>query len=261
MRSGVSLLLVDLVALARFVVVVTLVVTAFCISNVFGISGEEILRKIDSNLNFRSAVMTAKMEIYLPGQPPRVKIFKSWVVGEQKAYVEFLNKEDKNIRYLKIGKQLWVYDKSENNTFLISGHLLKQGMMGSDISYEDVLESEDIYAKYSITLEKEDSINGRDCYVVSLKAKAENVSYYFRKMWVDKEYFIPLREEMFALSGRLLKVAEVEKVKSFGGKYYPTRSVVSDKLKENTKTVIEIQEANFDVSILDSIFTKRHLER
>ncbi|MCX8029342.1 MAG: outer membrane lipoprotein-sorting protein [Brevinematales bacterium] len=227
----------------------------------FGLSGEEILRKIDGNLDFKSAIMTARMEIHLPGQPPRVKVFKVWVVGEEKAYVEFINKEDRNIRYLKIGRQLWVYDKSENNTFLISGHLLKQGMMGSDVSYEDILESEDIYTKYSITLEGEGKVKGRDCYIVSLRAKVENVSYYQRKMWVDKEFFIPWKEEIFAQSGRLLKVAEVEEVRTFDNKYYPTKTVVSDKLKESTKTVIQIQDASFDVGISDSIFTKRYLER
>lgn len=227
----------------------------------FGISGEEILKKVDENLSFKSAIMTAKMEIYLPGQPPRVKVFKAWVVGEEKAYVEFINKEDRNIRYLKLGKQLWVYDKSENNTFLISGHLLKQGMMGSDVSYEDMLESEDIYTKYNISIEGEDKINGRECYVILLRAKSENVSYYSRKMWVDKEYFIPLKEEMFAVSGRLLKVMEVEDTKQYGNRYYPVKSIVSDKLKANTKTIIYIDKIDFDVSIPESIFTRRYLER
>ncbi|MCS7298683.1 MAG: outer membrane lipoprotein-sorting protein [Spirochaetia bacterium] len=227
----------------------------------FSITGDEILRRVDANLNFKNAIINAKMEIYLPGQQPRVKIFRTYIIEDQKAYTEFLNKEDKNIRYLKLGKQLWIHDKSENNTILISGHLLKQGMMGSDISYEDMLESEDLYSKYTSSLEGEDKIKNRDCYIILLKAKTDNVAYHSRKMWVDKEYYISLREERFAVSGRLLKTVEVEDFKLFGTRHYPTVSVVSDKLKANTKTIISIQNIDFDTSIQDSIFTKRYLER
>lgn len=231
------------------------------VSQGFSLTGQEILKKVNDNLNFKSAIMTVKMEIYLPNQKPRVKVFKSWVLGEEKAYVEFLNAEDKNIRYLKIGKKLWIYDRNENNTFLISGHLLKQGMMGSDISYEDILESEDIYNKYSVSLEGEEKLDGKDCYVLLLKARVENVSYPTRKLWVQKSNFVPIKEELFALSGRLLKVIEVGDVKSYGNRYYPSRSVFYDKLKENTKTVITVEDVVFDVSIPESIFTRRYLER
>ncbi|MFN4244885.1 MAG: outer membrane lipoprotein-sorting protein [Brevinematia bacterium] len=227
----------------------------------FSLTAEEILKKVNDNLNFTTSIITAKMEIYLPNQPPRIKVFKAWIVGQKKAYVEFLNKEDKNIRYLKVGKNLWIYDKIENNTFLISEHLLRQGMMGSDVSYEDILESSDIHRLYSATLEGEEKIDSRDCYVLLLRAKVESTSYGIRKMWVDKETFLPLREERYALSGKLLKVSEIKDIKHYGDRAYPTKSIVSDKLKVDTKTVITVEDANFDINIPDSFFTRRYLER
>ena len=233
----------------------------FFSSLLFSLTGEEILRKVDSNLNFTTAVLTMRMEIYLPNQPVRVKRLKSWTEGSARSYVEFLNKEDKHTRYLKLGKQMWVYDAEENNTFLISGHLLKQGMMGSDISYEDALEADEIYEKYTIKLDQEETYEGRACYVVILTAKVKEVSYYQRKMWVDKEYFVPLREERYASSGKLLKVLESGDLKFFDGKAYATRSVVSDKLKAGTKTVVIIEDASFDVPLQKDIFTRRYLER
>lgn len=230
-------------------------------SQLFPFTASEILKKVNDNLNFKSAIMTVRMEISVPNQKPKVKVFKSWVLGEDKAYVEFLNSEDKNIRYLKLGKKLWIYDKSENNTFLISGHLLKQGMMGSAISYEDMLESEDIYSKYSVSLADDEKVSGKDCYVLILKAKVENVSYPYRKLWVQKENFIPVREELFALNGRLLKVVEIVEIRDYGNRYYPFRSIFYDKLREGTKTEIVVENVVFDVDIPDSIFTRRYLER
>ncbi len=226
----------------------------------FALTGEEILRKVDNQLNFTSAILTMRMEIYLPNQPVRVKRMKSWIKNDN-AYVEFLNKEDRNTRYLKLKKQMWVYDGEENNTFLISGHLLKQGMMGSDVSYEDALEADDVYEKYTIQLLGEEKYGQYDCYVIELVAKVKEVTYYRRKMWVDKATFVPVREERYALSGKLLKVQETSEIKSLGGRWYGAVSTVSDQLKKNTKTVVVVEEAAFDVAVSDTYFTRRHLER
>lgn len=229
--------------------------------NLFSLTGEEILKQVDNNINFKTAIITMKMEIYLPNQPVRTKKLKSWIEGNKNSYVEFLNKEDKHTRYLKLGKQMWVYDTEENNTFLISGHLLKQGMMGSDISYEDALESEDIYEKYNIELLTNEIINNRECYVVSLTAKVKEVNYYKRKMWIDKEYFIPLKDERYSISDKLLKVFESSDIKFYKNRAYATKNEVSDKLKVGTKTIITIEDAIFDTDIPKSYFTKKYLER
>lgn len=232
----------------------------FVVSLGFALTGEEILREVDKRVNFDSAILTMRMEIYLPNQPVRLKRLKSWIKNDN-AYVEFLNKEDRNTRYLKLKKQMWVYDGEENNTFLISGHMLKQGMMGSDVSYEDALEADEVYEKYSIQLLGEEKYQGYECYVVELTAKVKEVTYYRRKMWVDKATFVPLREERYAPSGKLLKVQEASEIRQIGGRWFATVTTVSDQLKKNTKTVVVVEEASFDVPVSDTYFTRRHLER
>lgn len=232
------------------------------ISNkIFSITAEEILKKVDQNLNFNTTIATIRLEIYLPNQPVRIKRMKSYIQGTQNSYIEFLNKEDKHIRYLKLGKKMWVYDREEENTFLISGHLLKQGIMGSDISYEDAMESDVIYAKYNVELLSEEKYKDRDCYVILLTAKVKEVNYFKRKMWIDKEYFVPLKEERYSRTDKLLKVFEYEEVEVFNNRAYPKRSIVSDKLKKDTKTIVVVEEINFDVEIPEHYFTKRYLER
>lgn len=229
-------------------------------TEIFPLTAEEILKKVDSNLNFNTAIITTRLEIYLPNQPVRIKKLKSYIKGKN-AYTEFLNREDQHTRYLKLNKQMWVYDKEEENTFLISGHMLKQGMMSSDISYEDALESEQLYNLYNIELLSEENLNERQCYVVLLTAKSKNVSYFKRKMWIDKEYFVPLKEERYAVSGKILKVFEYMDIQFYKGRAYPTKSIVSDKLKKDTKTIAIIEEAGFDIPIPDTYFTRRYLER
>jgi len=224
------------------------------------LTGEDILRKVDQLRNFESAIITMRMEIFIPNQPVRTKKMKAWIKGD-KSYVEFLNKEDKNTRYLKINKHMWVYDSEENNTFLISGHLLKQGMMGSDVSYEDALEADEVYEKYTVSLQGEETYGQYECYVVELIAKVKEVTYYRRKMWVDKATFVPVREERYAPSGKLLKVQEVSEIRSLGGRWVATVATVSDTIKQGTKTVVTMEDVAFNVPVSETLFTRRYLER
>jgi len=40
---------------------------------------------------------------------------------------------------------------------------------------------------------------------LELIAKVEDVAYHSRKIWIDALRFVPLKEELFAKSGQLLK--------------------------------------------------------
>ena len=54
-------------------------------------------------------------------------------------------------------------------------------------------------------------------------AKVDDATYEKRKTWVDQERYIPLKEELFAKSGQLLKKIEMSEVKQFGSRWYPTK--------------------------------------
>jgi outer membrane lipoprotein-sorting protein len=238
-----------------------LLILFFILTPCFALTGEEILRKVDANIKYNTIEYVGKMEIFLGDEKPRLKIMKVTAVGSKKAYVEFLNKEDINTKYLKLDKKMWIHDGEEANTFLISGHMLKQGMMGSDISYEDALESDSLYEKYNITIAGEEKIGDRGCYVINLEAKVKEVSYEKRKMWIDKERFIQLKEEKYAKSGKFLKESKVLDVGRIGERYFPVKSEIVDKLRENSRTVFTMSELKFDVPVSEKVFSLRYLER
>jgi outer membrane lipoprotein-sorting protein len=226
------------------------------------VSGTEILQKVDANMKYDTIIYTGKMEIYINAKAaPRVKILKTYGVGAQKAFVEFLNPEDKNTRYLKLDKKMWIYDGEEENTFLISGHMLKQGMMGSDVSYEDALEADALYTKYDIEITGTETVDDRPCDVITLTAKVKEVSYEKRKMWVDTERFITLKEEKYAKSGKLLKESRVLEVKKIGERYFPVKSEIADKLKNGSKTVFTMQEVQLNVPVNEKLFTMQNLQK
>jgi outer membrane lipoprotein-sorting protein len=234
-------------------------VLLFCTS-LFALSPAEILSAMDRNRDYGTISYTAAMEIHVGGEV-RAKTMKATGMGTEKALVEFTNAEDVGTRYLKINKELWIYFPSEQDVVKISGHMLKEGMMGSDVSYEDALEADALHKKYTAALGSDEDFEGHQCYVITLDAAAKDVPYYKRKMWVDKALLIPWKEEMYAKSGTLLKVSHVLEAIKIGARHFPVKVEMVNKLRKDTKTVFEMKDVVFDVKLADDIFTMRNLQR
>jgi outer membrane lipoprotein-sorting protein len=224
-----------------------------------GISPQEILDKVDANRTYQTSYSESRMEITI-GSRKVTKNMRSWSEGGiEKAFAEFLDKRDQS-RMLKLKDDLWLFSSSAESEVKLSGDLLNQGMGGSDFSYRDILENEHLLELYNITLVGEETIGGRPCFVLDLIAKSGvEVSYYRRKMWIDKEHFIGLKEELYAPSGKLLKVSTTEKVEQFGSRYYPTVILMEDKIRKNSNTRMIIDKIQFNVAIPAGTFTRQHL--
>ena len=142
----------------------------------------------------------------------------------------------------------------------ISGHMLNLGMMGSDFSYQDIMESDKLTDLYDFSLLGEEELNGRPCYVLEgVAVPGKEVSYYRRKAWVDKEKFIGWKEELYARSGRLLKVMETRRIEQIGERWYPMEMVMEDKLRKNTRTEFIVKSIEFNPEIPADTFTLENL--
>jgi outer membrane lipoprotein-sorting protein len=225
-----------------------------------GLTGDEILKRMDANTAYRTIQYDGTLAIY-SGDAVRTKEMKATAMGTTRALAEFTNPEDKGTRFLKIDRNLWIYFPSEQDTVKISGHMLKEGMMGSDVSYQDALESDDLFKKYSVAVSGEETVDGRLCYVLTLNAIARDVQYETRKMWVDEERFVALRQEMYAKSGKLLKVSRALEVQHIGDRWFPVKEEVADQLKRGSRTQFILRNVRFDVPVNESMFSLRNLER
>lgn len=224
-------------------------------------TAEEILKKVDGNTVVRSARYQAKMLISLGGTV-REKEFTGYAQGKKYAYMEFTSPaRDKGTRFLKIGDEMWIYLPEVERATKIAGHMLRQSMMGSDFSYDDVAENERLLDLYEAEIIGTDSIDGEVCFALELMAKIEEVTYYKRKVWVSKETFIPLREELYAKSGKLLKEITVGEFEKMGDRNYPTKVTMVNKLRKDTYTELILEDVKLDVSIPSRIFSKSYLER
>jgi outer membrane lipoprotein-sorting protein len=225
-------------------------------------SGEEILKRIDDNMVVDQAVSVSTMIIHARSGT-RTITSKAWTKGEEKSLVEYLSPaREKGKKMLMVDDMLWTYTPEPSDRIItISGHLLRQSVMGSDMSYEDMMENRSMIEMYDAEVTGREDFNGRSCWVVQLNAKVSDVAYHSRKVWVDAEHWLPLKEERFAKSGKLLKNFQIEEVFRVGNRWYPKRMTFKDMLSRGKGTEYIVESIDFDVKIPDYMLTKAALRR
>src|SRR5664280_114573 len=148
-------------------------------------TGKSILDKVDNNMSAKTRILMAKMEI-ADLRATRTMVSKSYSIGDKKGYTEYLAPaREKGTKMLKLENQLWIYSPSTDRTIQISGHMLRQSVMGSDMSYEDMMNDKPLLEQYKAEVTGTEDIDGKKCWVVTLTAIIPDVNYFTRKMWVD----------------------------------------------------------------------------
>ena len=225
-------------------------------------SVQDIIKAMDNNLNAKSRVLTSRMIVH-GRRSSRTIESRNWVIGTDQAFTEYLSPpREAGTKMLKLGDKLWTYSPQTDRVIQISGHMLRQSVMGSDMSYNDMMEDRPMEELYEATLEESVMIDGRDHWIMVLEAKVKGLSYPKRRAWIDKEYLLPTKEELYAKSGKLLKTSTMEGIKKVQGRWFPSRFVFKDELKRNSKgTEWVIDDIRFDVDIPDSRFSKSKLRK
>ena len=226
------------------------------------VSVDNIINKMDKNLNAKSRILKSKMVVH-GRRSSRMIESKNWVIGTEKSFTEYLSPaREAGTKMLKLGDKLWTYSPQTDRVIQISGHMLRQSVMGSDMSYNDMMEDRPLQEIYKAIITGSETREGRDHWVITMEAKVTGLPYPKRKTWVDKEYFLPLREELYAKSGKLLKTATLKNIKNIQGRWFPEKFIYKDELKRNSKgTEWIIDNIEFDVKIPSSRFSKALLRK
>ena len=220
----------------------------------------ELLQKVDSNEIYKTIEYNGEMIIEYQGRR-YVKVMKAWARDNSDSFIEFTNPEDRGTKYLKKGGRLFMYSPDNEGVMLISGHMLKESMMGSDMSYGDAVNNETLASRYNAVVSGSETLNGRPAWVLELEAKKRTESYPKRKLWIDKETFDLLRYELYALSGARLKEYNLLKAEIIAGRRFPVEAEIRDLLRRDSKTTFIMKNAILDKPIPDSVFSQRNLER
>lgn len=241
------------------------IITAFALSVAVSATGQtngdEILKKVEKNMSSENRVFESSMTIKV-ARASRTITSRTYSVGDTESFTEYLSPpREQGTKMLKLQNQLWIYSPSTDRTIQISGHMLRQSVMGSDLSYEDMMDDRKLTDIYSSEVKGNEILDGRNALVLELSAKVTDVAYHSRKMWIDSERFVPLKEELYAKSGQLLKSTLLSDVRQIEGRWFPFVVVYKDMLRQGSGTEFRITAIKFNQKIPEYIFTKAALKQ
>jgi len=220
----------------------------------------ELLRRVDNNEIYKTIEYDGEMIIEYQNRR-YVKTMKAWARDNSDSFMEFTNPEDRGTKYLKKSGRLYMYSPDNEGVMLISGHMLKESMMGSDMSYEDTINNDTLASRYDAVVSGSETLNGHDSWVLDLTAKKRSESYPKRKLWIDKQTYDVLHYELYALSGAKLKEYNMIRIETLAGRRFPVEVEIRDLLRKDSKTTFIMKNTVLDKPIPDSVFSQRNLEK
>jgi len=220
----------------------------------------EIIRKVEDNLNGKTAVLKIAM-IIKTSRATRTMKMDSYSVGNEKSFIKITYPgKDYGITFLKIDDAMWQYVPRIEKIIKIPASMMLQSWMGTDFTNDDLVRESSISRDYTAKIIAQSDTE----YEIELLPQPEAAVVWGRLvMGVAKKELLPKNVRYFDEEGALVRILEYTEVKRLGDRLYPSRWVMlpQDKEKYGNQTIIEITEAAFDVAIDEDYFSKRALQR
>ncbi|MEO6784851.1 MAG: outer membrane lipoprotein-sorting protein [Chthoniobacteraceae bacterium] len=130
---------------------------------------------------------------------------------------------------------------------------LKEPLLGSDLSYEDVVE--DFFAWDRQAIVGTEAVDGVTCQILESKpGKGDRSIYGGVRSWIDLRRMVPLRVEKYSGSGQLVRRIETTRVVADAGHHIPANLAVSG-ARRGSSTELDGSRIKHDVAYTDRDFT------
>jgi hypothetical protein len=213
-----------------------------------------IIRRVDakqhSDTSRQEIAMTVYPDMHDAGNKREFTV-ADYSRGDDDEFMEFVTpKTIKGLRILGKGDDNWVYFPSTGRTRKIAGKSKKDTVqgVGGDFSYED-MGGGTLEKKYEFRLVSEDA----GTWVLEGIAKKPDSVYSKTVITVDKSNYLMKKIEYYTEEDGHYKNLELADVKVMGGRETSTRMTMIN-LKKESKTVVVIRAAAYDIPVDDKYF-------
>ena len=217
-------------------------------------SGEEVLARVDSILSPEHY----SAEIHMTARRPD---------GETREYAYLVAKSgDDNLKLsftapttlaghaaLRRGSELWRYVPSLKRAMRISS---RADFESGDFRNADVLRLR-LARDYAVKAMRADG----ELLVLELTTRSDDAGYDAMTLWVQAKNFMPVKEELFGASGKLLRVLECSAPKDFSGHRAPSLLKMTNMVARGRTTDMEIVSLKREERMPDSTFAVEALGR
>ncbi|MEA3373868.1 MAG: outer membrane lipoprotein-sorting protein [Campylobacterota bacterium] len=226
--------------------------------SLLAITADEIIKNVEHNLQSDSGYSKITMSV-TTSRGKRTMKMESWNRGNEMSFIKILYpKKDRGITFLKVNTTMWQYVPKIEKIIKIPSSMMMQSWMGSDFTNDDMAKESSIVRDYNTLLSGEDE----KMFILTLIPKEEAAVVWGKiVMKVTKDHFVPLEAVYYDEDEIEQRILYYSDVKVVGSRYFPAVMTLIPSDKKNRKTVVTMDEVDFDVEIDDSRFTKSALKR
>lgn len=239
-------------------IIMSILFALITIASLSAITAEEIVRKMDETETFATSYSEGAI-ITTDRFGVKTSTFKAWSRGAYDSLIEFTSVAERGQKVLRTAGELYLFYPDAQELIRLQGAALRQSMLGSDISYEDMTGEKDTLAQYEVKLLRQESVGERNCHVLQFDAKTRTVAYPMQVVWVDTETYMVWKGEFSTKTGRLLKEMLVLETMVVDGRTLPKVTRIADKMKRDSATEMRLDRLEIDVNLDPAIFSLQNL--
>ena len=192
----------------------------------FGVSGSELSAKLRAKENGSTFV---RIRMQLGGETVQIQI-KSRVSGAAAdiVYQILFPKERKGESVLlhRSGhKSTGTLFRPPDSLKQIGGGEMSQSLFGSELSYEDIIDSPFAWSQQAIV--GTENVGRFACQILESKPGKDQSSYASVKSWIDSSRMVPLRIEKYDSAGKVIRRINITRMLLDGGDSLPADLEVS----------------------------------
>lgn len=218
----------------------------------------DILTRLERNQSWTTGVIEATLAV-----SNRFGVtdnaFTSWSRKGGDALIEITSGPDRGQKVLRQASNIYLFYPDADEVIWLKGTALRDSLMGSDFSYEDLTDDRTLLDRFSAELLGSETIDGADCWKLKLTAKSKKETYQIQEIWVDKSRNVQRKAILYSAAGKAIRSMAASDVREIGGRYLAYTTVMTDLLKKNTSTTMTITKAEIDIAIPDRYFNREEL--
>jgi len=242
----------------KHVIIVIILIFFMAVPSISAMTAEQIIRKMEENQTHSTSIIEGRM-IISDRFGDRESTYIMHSEGARRFLVEFTSRYEEGQKILRRDDSLYLYYPDAREVIRLQGAALRDSLLGSDISYEDMTGGRGLEDDYSFRLLGEEQLNSHRTYKIELTAVSTRVPYPKQILWVDAEDFVMRRGEQYARSGRILKKTEVLETMEIHDMIFPSRIQVTDQTRRSEGTEMIIESAEIGVKLPANIFSLEEL--
>ncbi|GJM63769.1 outer membrane lipoprotein-sorting protein [Persicobacter diffluens] len=235
-----------------------------CASLAIAQDAKEIIQKMQDQQRGQSSYSNITMKVVRPTWS-RTMEMKSWSMGGDEYFLVLITSpaKDKGSSSLKRKKEMWSWTPSIQRTIKISPSMMSQSWMGSDFTNDDLMRGSSVVEDYEHQLKGKEVVNGQECFKIEM-IPHEDAAVVWGKvlMWVTTDgLYNQMRVENYDEDMYLVNTLNGYDIKNLGGRQIPSRQEMVPAEEEGKKTVMILNEAEFNQKISEKFFTQQNMKR